>query len=100
MLDIERIALAAIDRWGIEHQKTKCIEEIGELLSEMSREQDSRTTKWLIAGEIADVMILMEQLRIIYGQTRVDSMLEIKANRLAERLGLTEEKELTEEVES
>lgn len=100
MLDIERIALAAIDRWGIEHQKTKCIEEIGELLSEMSREQDSRTTKWLIAGEIADCMILLQQLRIIYGKSRIDSMLEIKANRLAERLGLTEEKELTEEVES
>ena len=45
-------------------------------------------------------MILLQQLRIIYGKSRIDSMLEIKANRLAERLGLTEEKELTEEVES
>lgn len=96
MTDIKRLALAALDRWGIEHQKKKAVEEIGELLTEMSREQDSRTTKWLIAGEIADVMILMEQLRIIYGQTRVDSMLEIKANRLAERLGLDEGQEVSD----
>ena len=100
MTDIKRLALAALDRWGVEHQKKKAVEEIGELLTEMSREQDSRTTKWLIAGEIADCMILLQQLRIIYGKSRVDSMLEIKINRLAERLGLTEEKELTEEVES
>ena len=96
MTDIKRLALAALDRWGIEHQKKKAVEEIGELLTEMSREQDSRTTKWLIAGEIADVMILMEQLRIIYGQTRVDSMLEIKANRLAERLGLDKGQEVSD----
>lgn len=96
MTDIKRLALAALDRWGIEHQKKKAVEEIGELLTEISREQDSRTTKWLIAGEIADVMILMEQLRIIYGQTRVDSMLEIKANRLAERLGLDEGQEVSD----
>ena len=80
--DAKRICLRAVDHYGAEHQKGKAIEELGELLVELSREPDNRATREKIREELADVMIMCEQLRIIYGAAETDSWIDRKLERL------------------
>jgi len=80
--DQKKICLRAIDHWGVEHQKRKAMEELGELLVELSKEQDGRTNADLIRGELADVIIMCEQLRLIYGGKETDAWIDRKLERL------------------
>lgn len=90
MLTLEQkcVVLRAIDHFGTEHQIKKAIEEMGELTVELSRylmdleKGTRRTGKELIRGELADVMIMAEQLRIIFGQAEVDAAVEDKIKAL------------------
>lgn len=88
--DQKRICLRAIAHWGAAHQAEKAKEAMGELITELSRLQDKRTSVELIRGELADVMILCEQLRIIYGQAETDKEIERKLDRLWRTMGLSE----------
>ena len=81
-VDMKRICLRAVDHYGVEHQKRKAMEELGELLTEMAREQDGRTTNDRIREELADVMIMCEQLRMIYGGKETDAWIDRKLERL------------------
>jgi NTP pyrophosphatase (non-canonical NTP hydrolase) len=72
----------AINHFGVQHQKNKAIEELGELIVELSREQDRRTDNERVREEIADVIVMAEQLRIIYGASAVDRWIEKKLSRL------------------
>ncbi len=80
--DQQRICLRAVDHFGARHQIQKAIEEMGELITELSRLQDNRTSKELIRGELADVIIMAEQLRILYGPADVDACIERKLEEL------------------
>ena len=80
--EMRRTCLRAVDHFGIEHQKRKAVEELGEILVELSREQDGRTDKDKIREELADVMIMAEQLRIIYGAQETDGWIRRKIERL------------------
>lgn len=84
--EIRQICLCAIDHFGVEHQKQKAVEEMGELIVELTREQDERTDAGHIQEEIADVIVMAEQLRIIYGGSLVDEQIERKLDRLLDRI--------------
>lgn len=84
--EIRQICLCAIDHFGVEHQKQKAVEEMGELIVELTREQDERTDAGHVAEEIADVIVMAEQLRIIYGPAMVDEQIERKLDRLLDRI--------------
>lgn len=84
--EIRLRCLLAIDHFGVEHQKQKALEEFGELIAEMCKEQDKRTSGDRIAEELADVMIMTEQLRLIYGQELVDWWIAVKSDRLMDRI--------------
>jgi len=86
--DQKKICLRAIDHWGVEHQKRKAMEELGELLVELSKEQDGRTNADLIRGELADVIIMCEQLRLIYGGKETDAWIDRKLERLRDMMRL------------
>ena len=77
-----KICLRAVDHFGVEHQKRKAIEELGELICELSREQDRRTDREHILEELADVIIMCEQLRLIYGGKETDAWIDRKLERL------------------
>lgn len=65
LTDYERLTFEkALDRYGVEHQTTKLLEEMGELTSELCRMQDGRSSLDRIASEIADVTILLDQLQM------------------------------------
>lgn len=76
------ICLRAIDHFGTEHQKWKMVEELGELLVEIAREHTGRGDKEAIREELADVIIMCEQLRLIYGGTETDAWIAKKLERL------------------
>lgn len=82
-----------IDRSGVgrttlraEHQKKKAIEEMGELITAISREQDGRATTEQVITEIADVQIMMRQLSLIYGIDAVANEIDRKQRRLLRRM--------------
>lgn len=72
-LKLMTIPLLAVHHYGPEHQKKKAIEEMGELITVLAREQDGRATPEQVITEIADVHLMIRQLMLIYG---VDACLE------------------------
>lgn len=84
--DRERICLWALDHFGVEHQKRKLMEELAELMTEIAREQDGRTDRERIREELADVIIMCRQMRIVYGAAKVDGWIERKLQRLVDRM--------------
>jgi len=51
-----------IDRYGMQHQIDKAIEEMAELTHSMLQHRYGRIESDVVAGEIADVLIMMEQM--------------------------------------
>ncbi len=83
--DILKLAIA---KYGIEAQKTMAIEECSELINVLAKECRRRVSDEEIVTEIADVMIMCEQLALIYGENAVESEKEYKLTRLAKRMGV------------
>jgi NTP pyrophosphatase (non-canonical NTP hydrolase) len=83
---------AAVTKWGKAAQLAMLHEEIGELLVCVGHLGRGRATADDLAGEIADVRIMLEQLVIIAGLTeeRVAEKVTVKAERLARRLGVND----------
>jgi NTP pyrophosphatase (non-canonical NTP hydrolase) len=78
---------SAINRWGIDSQLTVAIEELSELTKEICKQRRGIGGITSLAEELADVEIMCEQLRYIFGiDSEVDTWKESKLKRLAERL--------------
>lgn len=77
----------AITHYGPEMQKTVAIEEMSELIKEICKDRRGENNFINLAEEIADVEIMLEQLKMIYS---IDKLVEVqkqkKLNRLQERL--------------
>ena len=56
----------AIALWGAENQEKMVVEEMSELTKEICKHWRGRDNLDAIADEIADVTIMLEQLRMIY----------------------------------
>jgi NTP pyrophosphatase (non-canonical NTP hydrolase) len=78
--------IRAINHFGVEHQIDKAIEEMGELITALARRRLDRSRKEDIAEEIADVLIVANQLRIIYGGELVDGLIDQKLSRLEDTI--------------
>ncbi len=76
------VPIMAVRHYGAEHQKKKAIEEMGELITALSREQDGRATPEEVITEIADVQIMVRQLALIYGPDKVAKEIDRKERRL------------------
>lgn len=86
-IDIDPIAEKAIEFFGKEKQIAKALEELGELIAAISKSYNHENNLNII-DEIADVQIMIRQLRSIYGKSQVDGRIEFKMNRLMEKIGL------------
>ena len=80
------VPLLAVLHYGAEHQKRKAIEEMGELITELEREQDGRTTPEKVITEIADVYLMVRQLMVIYGVYDCMKEYDRKQRRLLRRM--------------
>lgn len=82
------VYLAAIDHYGTENQIRKAIEEMAELTKEICKlYPGGGTTRDRMVDEIADVTIMMEQLRILFNvNSDVQERIDFKVSRLADRI--------------
>jgi len=79
----------ALERWGAEAQTMMAIEEMSELTKEICKLGRDKGDMDSLADEIADVTIMLEQLRLIYNlNDQVCEHMDSKIRRLADRLGL------------
>ena len=82
----------ALATWGADAQIMMAIEEMSELTKELCKHHRGRENREEIADEIADVTIMMEQLRLIFAlDEKVREHMDMKVRRLRGRLeGMTD----------
>lgn len=95
MREYRALLFKAVKRYG-KSQIILAVEEMSELIVELLHHLRGRPAKG-VTEEIADVMIMMEQLRMLFGEEEVDNWIEIKTNRLQARIMFEEYEEKNEE---
>lgn len=84
---------AAVKKYGKLSQLIMCMEEMAELTKELSKSIRGADNSAAITEEMADVEIMLEQLRLIYrNRSEVDTIKADKLRRLAYRLEEVPEK--------
>jgi len=79
---------AALQQWGPENQMNKFDEELGEFLAEYGRMRNGTGNYVKFADELADLSIMLEQLRMIYCvNDLVCEHMDMKVRRLQNRIG-------------
>lgn len=74
----------AINTFGENHQIIKTIEELGELETALARYFDeNKSDNDNICEEIADVEIMLEQLKMIFDNKMINKYKKMKLNRLS-----------------
>lgn len=82
-----RTLVRAIERYGCEAQLKMVLEEMSELQKEICKFWRGKDNKEQIADEVADVEIMLAQLKMIFGiETEVKQHMQRKVKRLAVRL--------------
>ena len=87
-----KILRKAIDTYGIEAQMMQCIEEMAELIQAINKYFRANTNEEMakayvsVIEEISDVQIMLEQMRIVFGDKAVDEQITAKLGRLEKRL--------------
>jgi NTP pyrophosphatase (non-canonical NTP hydrolase) len=78
----------ALNLWGEQAQIGMAIEELGELIVQLAKfgRRYNGSTLGEVVEEIADVEIMMEQMRLLYGDDLVEMAKRKKLARLEERL--------------
>ncbi len=84
----EDVLKKAVDTWGAESQIGMLMEEMGELMSAINRRHRCRTDKSTVEEELADVEIMLDQMRHIFDAEEVDRFKRLKIDRLEARLGM------------
>lgn len=89
----KKIYRTALETYGAEHQTKKLFEEIGEFQEALCKYNDGRDTLDHVAEELADVQIMLEQMTILHGcGALVDVWKRLKLEKLAQKIGLEEDK--------
>lgn len=84
--DVVRLYRKALALFDIAPQRRMMIEEASELIEALVREDRGRANKEDVITELADVLIMCEQLSLVYGEKEVLQEKARKLDRLAERL--------------
>ncbi len=86
---LKHILSKAVAKWGVDAQTNLAIEEMGELIVAINHYRRGREGAIdNVQEEIADVIIAMNQMKMMYGSDAVDAIIERKTNRLEKRLQL------------
>lgn len=87
VLNYKEILQGVINQYGADMQETIAIEEMSELQKEICKNKRGRDNKECIAEEIADVLICLDQLQMIFDiQQLVDEWKRAKVWRIYKRL--------------
>ena len=87
----EDVIRKAIDTYGKDAQLWMVIEEMSELSKEICKHKRGKDNFLEIADEMADVYIMLEQLKRICGvpQDMIQQRIDYKFDRLRKRLGMS-----------
>lgn len=85
-IDYKLIYQKAISVYGVKEQMRQTQEECAELIADIGRFMRTRIDDNKLASEIADVEIMIDQMRILIGNEKVDAAKNYKVRRLADRL--------------
>lgn len=86
--DRKKVYQAALRKWGVDLQTMMAVEEMSELTKEICKIKRGKMDLDALADEIADVTIMLEQLRMIYGlNDAVCDHMDAKIMRLQSRVG-------------
>ena len=86
--DRKKVYQAALRKWGADLQTMMAVEEMSELTKEICKIKRGKMDLDALADEIADVTIMLEQLREIYGlNDAVCDHMDAKSLRLQSRVG-------------
>ena len=80
------IIKTAIEKFGTPNQIGMLMEEVGELLTAINQHGRRRVTDEAVTEEIADVMIMLVQMSVIFGEEDVQEWIDKKIKRLEERI--------------
>jgi NTP pyrophosphatase (non-canonical NTP hydrolase) len=80
----------ALSRWGVGLQLDMFIEESAEAIQAVQHYKRGRCDMDTVCGELADLWIMLSQMRIVYGETRFDRVLAEKIAALYEKLSVEE----------
>lgn len=84
--NVRRVScLTLLDHYGLPEQMRQTIEECGELIVALRHFDRGKATQDDVIGEIADVIIMCEQLRFAFGQEKVNETIDRKLSRQMER---------------
>lgn len=86
-MDERDVYKQALEKWGAEVQICMVFEEMAELQKELCKYKRGNVNFHSIAEEIADVEIMLGQMKILFGiEGAVENFKEYKLERLKERL--------------
>jgi NTP pyrophosphatase (non-canonical NTP hydrolase) len=76
----------ALAKWGATHQMLIAIEEMAELITALCHSLRGRDTEDEVVEEVADVLITVKQMKILFGESVVNKFEIDKTKRLQERI--------------
>ena len=79
----EVVMQAALDAFGVNRQRDKCLGEMAELTDALLRQRYGETDCASVIDEIADVLITVGQMRLLFGAAAVDQQVAVKLARLS-----------------
>lgn len=82
----EELYKKALSKYGLSAQMTMVYEECSELINSLCKFNRGRCSEEDVITEIADVMIMCEQMALCFGIDRVESEKDRKLQRLREKL--------------
>lgn len=82
----KKVCHQAVDHYGAADQIKQAVEELTELSLALQHYQKEKASLWDVAGEIADVQIMCEQLSYMFGPALVERAADIKIERLQRRM--------------
>lgn len=85
------ICYTALEHYGVHSQIVKCMEECGELIQALAKNMCGEHYAENVAEELADVEIMLMQMRIAFGRSSVDRVRAQKLARLKMRMEEEEE---------
>ena len=86
-MEQKEILSQAIHKYGVEKQENQCIEECAELTTALLHLRRGKCQPADVITEIADVIIMCEQMKLIYGTAIVDEEVKRKVEKLKKNLG-------------
>ena len=87
------VMIDALEYYGNDPQVDVAIEEMSELIKELLKNRRGKENRSMIADEMVDVYIMLEQLKFIFGinENELNVNAEFKIQRLKNRIGGNDE---------